>query len=218
MNNKIVELKKVKSLFKDGMTIMIGGFCNCGTPDRLIDLLVRLNVKDLTIISNDTGYPNKGVGKLIINNQVKKVIASHIGTNPETGKKFFNKELELELSPQGTLVERIRAGGSGLGGVLTQTGLGTLVERGKRKILIGGKEYLLELPLKADIALVKGSIVDEEGNIFYKGTTKNFNPYMAMAAKTVIVEAESLVKCNELEKEETATPGVVVSYIVKGAA
>ncbi|URZ06605.1 butyrate--acetoacetate CoA-transferase subunit A [Clostridium felsineum] len=218
MNNKIVEFKKIKSLFKDGMTIMIGGFCDCGTPDRLIDLLVSLNVKDLTIISNDTGYPNKGVGKLIVNNQVKKVIASHIGTNPETGKKFFNRELELELSPQGTLIERIRAGGSGLGGVLTQTGVGTLVEKGKKKVFIDGKEYLLELPLKADLALVKGSIVDEEGNIFYKGTTKNFNPYMAMAAKIVIVEAENLVKCSELEKEETTTPGVIVSYIVKGAA
>lgn len=218
MNNKIVKFESLKSFFRDGMTIMIGGFSDCGCPDKLIDLLVSLKVKDLTIISNDTGYVDRGVGKLIVNNQVKKVIASHIGNNPETGKKFFNKELEVELSPQGTLIERIRAGGSGLGGVLTQTGIGTLVEKGKRKISINGKEYLLETPLTADVALVKGSIVDETGNTFYKGTTKNFNPYMAMAAKVVIVEAENLVKCKELDNEEIITPGVLVNYIVKEVA
>lgn len=213
--NKVVKFEDLKSIFKDGMTIMIGGFLDCGTPDGLIDMLIDLNIKNLTIIGNDTGFPDKGIGKLIVNGQVKKVIASHIGTNPETGRKIIAGDMDVEISPQGTLVERIRAGGSGLGGVLTETGLGTVVEDGKRKLTINNKEYLLELPLRADVALVKGSIVDEFGNTCYKGTTKNFNPYIAMAARTVIVEAEKLVKCEQLETEYAMTPGVLVNYIVK---
>ncbi|MBW6410668.1 3-oxoacid CoA-transferase subunit A [Clostridium weizhouense] len=213
--NKLVKMEDLKSIFKDGMTIMIGGFLDCGTPETIIDMLVNLNIKDLTIIGNDTGYPDKGIGKLVVNGQVKKVIASHIGTNPETGRRMNTGEMEVELSPQGTLIERIRAAGSGLGGVLTPTGIGTIVENGKRKILIDDKEYLLELPLKADVSLVKGSIVDEFGNTCYKGTTKNFNPYIAMAADTVIMEAEKLVKCEELNKEDIMTSGVLVNYIVK---
>ena len=213
--NKLVKMEDLKSIFKDGMTIMIGGFLDCGTPETIIDMLVNLNIKDLTIIGNDTGYPDKGIGKLVVNGQVKKVIASHIGTNPETGRRMNTGEMEVELSPQGTLIERIRAAGSGLGGVLTPTGIGTIVENGKRKILIDDKEYLLELPLKADVSLVKGSIVDEFGNTCYKGTTKNFNPYIAMAADIVIMEAENLVKCEELNKEDIMTSGVLVNYIVK---
>ncbi|AIY80522.1 3-oxoacid CoA-transferase subunit A [Clostridium botulinum] len=215
--NKIVKLEDLKSIFKDGMTIMIGGFLDCGSPETIIDMLVNLNVKNLTIIGNDTGYPDKGIGKLVVNGQVKKVIASHIGTNPETGRRMNSGEMEVELSPQGTLIERIRAAGSGLGGVLTSTGIGTIVEKGKRKILIDGKEYLLELPLKADVSLVKGSIVDEFGNTCYKGTTKNFNPYIAMAADTVIMEAENLVEFEELNREDIMTPGVLVNYIIKEA-
>ncbi|AGK96682.1 3-oxoacid CoA-transferase subunit A [Clostridium pasteurianum] len=213
--NKVVKFEDLKSIFKDGMTIMIGGFLDCGTPDGLIDMLIDLNIKNLTIIGNDTGFPDKGIGKLVVNGQVKKVIASHIGTNPQTGRKIIAGDMDVELSPQGTLVERIRAGGSGLGGVLTETGLATVVEDGKQKLTINSKEYLLELPLRADVALVKGSIVDEFGNTCYKGTTKNFNPYIAMAAKTVIVEAEKLVKCEQLETEYAMTPGVLVNYIVK---
>ncbi|MBU3075388.1 3-oxoacid CoA-transferase subunit A [Clostridium estertheticum] len=215
--NKIFEIEELKSIFKDGMTIMIGGFLDCGTPDTIIDMLVDLNIKDLTIIANDTGFPDKGIGKLVVNGQVKKVIASHIGTNPETGRRMNTGEMEVELSPQGTLIERIRAAGSGLGGVLTPTGLGTIVENGKRIIKISNTNYLLELPLKADVSLVKGSIVDEFGNTFYKATTKNFNPYIAMAAKTVIMEAENLVKCEQLRTEDIMTPGVLVNYIVKEA-
>ncbi|MBN1068181.1 3-oxoacid CoA-transferase subunit A [Clostridium botulinum] len=215
--NKIVKLEDLKSIFKDGMTIMIGGFLDCGSPETIIDMLVNLNVKNLTIIGNDTGYPDKGIGKLVVNGQVKKVIASHIGTNPETGRRMNSGEMEVELSPQGTLIERIRAAGSGLGGVLTSTGIGTIVEKGKRKILIDDKEYLLELPLKADVSLVKGSIVDEFGNTCYKGTTKNFNPYIAMAADTVIMEAENLVEFEELNREDIMTPGVLVNYIIKEA-
>ncbi|MBU3186910.1 3-oxoacid CoA-transferase subunit A [Clostridium estertheticum] len=215
--NKIFEMEELKSIFKDGMTIMIGGFLDCGTPDTIIDMLVDLNIKDLTIIANDTGFPDKGIGKLVVNGQVKKVIASHIGTNPETGRRMNTGEMEVELSPQGTLIERIRAAGSGLGGVLTPTGLGTIVENGKRIITISNTNYLLELPLKADVSLVKGSIVDEFGNTYYKATTKNFNPYIAMAAKTVIMEAENLVKCEQLRTEDIMTPGVLVNYIVKEA-
>ncbi|QAA34229.1 3-oxoacid CoA-transferase subunit A [Clostridium manihotivorum] len=212
---KVTDLESLKNIFKDGMTVMIGGFLDCGTPDKIIDFLVDLNIKNITVICNDTAFPDKGIGKLIVNDQVSKVIASHIGTNPETGKKMTSGELQVELYPQGTLIEKIRAAGSGLGGVLTPTGIGTNVENGKQKVTIDGKEYLLELPLYADISLIKGSIVDEFGNTFYKATTKNFNPYMAMAAKTVIVEAENLVKPDELNKENIMTPGVLVDYIVK---
>ena len=216
--NKLVKSTDLKRIFKDDMTIMIGGFLDCGTPENIIDMLVDLNIKNLTIISNDTAFPNKGIGKLIVNGQVSKVIASHIGTNPETGKKMSSGELKVELSPQGTLIERIRAAGSGLGGVLTPTGLGTIVEEGKKKVTIDGKEYLLELPLSADVSLIKGSVVDEFGNTFYRAATKNFNPYMAMAAKTVIVEAENLVKCEDLKRDTIMTPGVLVDYIVKEVA
>ncbi|OOM75633.1 3-oxoacid CoA-transferase subunit A [Clostridium sp. BL-8] len=213
--SKITKLINLKNLFKDGMTIMVGGFLNCGTPENIIDFLVNLNIKNLTVICNDTAFPDKGIGKLIVNGQVSKVIASHIGTNPETGKKMTSGELEVELSPQGTLIERIRAGGSGLGGVLTPTGVDTIVEKGKQKVNVNGKKYLLELPLSADISLIKGSIVDEFGNTFYRAATKNFNPYMAMAGNTVIVEADKLVKADGLNKENIMTPGILVDYIVK---
>ncbi|CCJ33654.1 acetate CoA-transferase subunit alpha [Caloramator australicus] len=214
--NKVVDIEKIKPFFKDGMTLMIGGFLACGTPEKLIDMLLELNVKDLTIIANDTSFPDRGLGRLVVNGQVKKVIVSHIGTNPETGRLMNEGKLEVELCPQGTLIERIRAGGSGLGGVLTPTGVGTIVEEGKQKLTINGKEYLLELPLRADVALIKGSIVDEFGNTFYKGTTRNFNPIIAFAADTVIVEAEEIVKVGELRPEDAMTPGVLVDYIIKG--
>lgn len=214
--NKVVGLNDLKPLFKDGMTIMIGGFLANGTPEKLVDLLLDMNVKDLTIIANDTGFPDKGVGKLVVAGLVKKVIASHIGTNPETGRLMNEGKLEVELVPQGTLAERIRAYGAGLGGVLTPTGVGTILEEGKQKITINGKEYLLDLPLGADVALLRGSIVDEFGNVYYKGTTRNFNPLMAMAARTVIVEAEELVKVGEMKPEDVMTPGVLVDYIIKG--
>ena len=215
--NKIMKPEQIKELFKDGMTVMIGGFLACGTPEKLIDLLIEKNVKDLTIIANDTGFPDRGIGRLVVNGQVKKVIASHIGTNPETGRLMNEGKMEVELVPQGSLIEKVRAAGAGLGGVLTPTGVGTIVEEGKEKLTINGKEYLLELPLKADLALVLGTVVDEFGNTFYKGTTKNFNPYIAMAADTVIVEAEELVKIGELNPDHAMTPGVVVDYIMKGA-
>ena len=214
--NKVVTADKLKPLFKDGMTLMIGGFLGSGTPHKIIDILIELNTKDLTIIANDTSYVDKGLGRLVVNGQVKKVIASHIGTNSETGRLMNEGKMEVILVPQGTLIERIRCGGAGLGGVLTQTGIGTIVEEGKQKITVEGKEYLLELPLRADVAVIKGSIVDEFGNTFYKGTTKNFNPIIATAADIVIVETEELVKIGELDADHVMTPGVLIDYILKG--
>ncbi|MDB8805090.1 3-oxoacid CoA-transferase subunit A [Romboutsia sp. 1001216sp1] len=215
--SKVVSLEILKNLFKDDMTIMIGGFLGCGTGEILIDSLIESGAKNLTIIGNDTSFVDKGIGRLIVNNQVKKVIASHIGTNAETGRLMNEGKLEVELSPQGTLIERVRAGGFGLGGILTPTGVGTLVEENKEKITVNDKEYLLELPLRADIALVKGSLVDTFGNTVYKGTTKNFNPMIAMASDLVIVEAEEVVEAGSLDKEMIMTPGVVVDYIIKEA-
>ncbi|MDK2584255.1 3-oxoacid CoA-transferase subunit A [Romboutsia sedimentorum] len=213
--SKVVSLNKVKGLFKDDMTIMIGGFLGCGTGEALIDTLIESGAKNLTIIGNDTSFVDKGIGRLIVNNQVKKVIASHIGTNAETGRLMNEGKLEVELSPQGTLIERVRAGGFGLGGILTPTGVGTLVEENKEKITVEGVEYLLELPLRANIALIKGSVVDDFGNTIYKGTTKNFNPMIAMASDIVIVESQTLVEAGTLNKDMIMTPGVVVDYIVR---
>lgn len=212
--NKVVSLEQVRPLLKDGMSIMIGGFLGCGTPEKMIDLLIETNVKNLTIIANDTSFVDRGIGRLIVSGQVKKVVASHIGTNAETGRLMTEGKMEVELVPQGTLIERIRAAGAGLGGVLTPTGVGTMVEEGKQKLTIEGKEYLLELPIKADLALVYASTVDEIGNAVYYGTTRNFNPLIATAADTVIVEAERIVKASELNPNNIVTPGVLVDYIV----
>lgn len=193
MKNKLVSMEEAVSHVKDGMTVFIGGFLGVGTPEKIIDALIAKGVKDLTVIANDTGFPDKGIGRLVVNNQVKKVIASHIGTNPETGRKMQSGEMEVELAPQGTLAERVRAGGNGLGGILTPTGIGTIVEEGKEVLTVDGKKYILEKPLRADVALLNGSVVDELGNVIYAKTTKNFNPMMATAADTVIVFAEKLV-------------------------
>ncbi|QCX33309.1 acetate CoA-transferase subunit alpha [Caloramator sp. E03] len=214
--NKIRTVEEIMDYIKDGMTIMIGGFMGVGTPEEIIDAMVKKGVKDLTVISNDTAFPNKGVGKLIVNKQIKKVITSHIGLNPETGRQMNSGELIVELVPQGTLVERIRCGGAGLGGVLTKTGLGTLVEEGKRKIEINGEEYLLELPLRADVALIGASIADKQGNVFYNASTRNFNPVMATAADIVIAGAEKIVEIGELDPNHVMTPGIFVDYIVGG--
>lgn len=212
--NKFKSLDEVLDLIKDGQTIMVGGFLAVGTPEKLIDGIVKKGVKDLTIICNDTGYPDRGVGKLVLNGQVKKVIASHIGTNPETGRRMNTGEMEVELCPQGSLAERIRSGGAGLGGVLTPTGLGTVVAEGKPVIEVDGKPYLLEKPLKADIALVGGSVVDKKGNVWYNKATRNFNPLIATAADVVIVEAEKVVEVGEIEPENVMTPHIFVKYIV----
>ncbi len=216
--NKEVSIDKAIDLIEDGMTIMVGGFLGCGNPHRLIDKLVEKGTKNLTLICNDSSFPDFGVGKLIVNKQIKKLIASHIGTNPETGRQMNAGEMEVILVPQGTLAEQIRAGGAGLGGILTPTGVGTVVEEGKQKIEIDGVEYLLELPLKADVALIAGETVDRLGNIVYFGATRNFNELMATAAEIVIVEAEAVKKVGELDANDVVTPGIFVTHIVDGGA
>jgi len=211
--NKIKTIDEAISHIKDGMTIAVGGFMGTGTPEKLVDAVVAKNIKNLTLICNDTAFPDKGVGKWVANKIVSKVIASHIGTNPETGRQMNAGEMKVELMPQGTLAERIRAGGAGLGGILTHVGIGTIVEEGKQKLTIDGKEYLLELPLKADIALLRGSIVDKKGNVYYSKATRNFNPLIATAADIVIVEAEKIVEVGELDASDVMTPSVFVDII-----
>lgn len=214
--NKIVTIEEAISHIQDGATIMVGGFLGTGSPERLIDALVAKGVKDLTLICNDTAFPDKGVGKLIVTKQFKKVIVSHIGTNPETGRQMIAKELDVNLVPQGTLAEQIRSGGAGLGGFLTPTGVGTIVEEGKEKMIINGQEFLLELPLKADVAIIYGETVDKFGNIVYKGAKRNFNPMMATAAEITIVETDHVVEIGEINPNDVMTPGIFVNYIVNG--
>ena len=211
MKNKTVTAEQAVSGIKDGAVIMFGGFLGCGTPEVLIDALLEKGVKDITVICNDTATPTTGVGRLVAAKRVRKVIASHIGTNPETGAQMNSGETEVELIPQGTLAERIRCAGYGLGGVLTPTGLGTEAEKGKEVIVSDGKSYLLEKPLKADFAILGASLADKSGNLFFKGTTKNFQPLMATAADTVIVYAEKLVETGEPDTVDT--PGIFVDYI-----
>lgn len=213
--NKLITLEEAVSKVKDGMTVMVGGFLATGSPCNIIDLLAERGIKDLTIICNDTSYVDRGVGKLVVNKQVKKVIASHIGTNAETGRQMNAGEMEVELVPQGTLAERIRCGGAGLGGFLTITGLGTIVENGKDRLTVDGEQYLLEKPLKADIAIIFGSKVDKKGNVYYNMSTRNFNPLMATAADLVIAEAEELVEVGEINPNDVMTPGIFIDYIVK---
>ncbi|AMG01387.1 CoA transferase subunit A [Vibrio harveyi] len=211
---KAATTEQVESLLHDGMTIMIGGFMATGAPERLIDLLIKKDIKNITLISTDTGSPGRGSSRLIAEKRVKKLYASHIGTNPETGKQMNEGTLEVELVPQGTLAERIRSAGAGLGGVLTPTGLGTIVAENKRVIEVDGKQYLLEMPLKADLALIRGSKVDRRGNVFYSKTTQNFNPLMATAAEIVVVEPEQIVELGDIEPEAVHTPSLYVDYIL----
>jgi acetate CoA/acetoacetate CoA-transferase alpha subunit len=210
-------LEAAMALIPDGASILIGGFFGVGTPDRLVQGLVDAGRKDLWIITNDTSFPGTGVGKLIAARLVKRLTASHIGANPETQRQMIAGELEVELVPQGTLAERIRAGGYGLGGVLTRTGLGTLAEEGKTKIEIDGETWLLEKPLRADFALIRGKQADTLGNLTYELTAQNFNPVMAMAAETVIAEAEGIVSVGVIPPDSVRTPGVLVDYLLECA-
>lgn len=215
MSSKVTSLEHAMSLVKDGMTVMVGGFMVCGTPELFMDALAERGVKDLTIICNDGGLPGKGIGKLISNNQVKKLIASHVGLNPEVGQRMNNGTMAVELVPQGTLAERIRCGGAGIGGFLTPTGFGTVVQEGKQVIEVGGRPYLLELPLRADIALIGGHKADTMGNLVYRRSTRNFNPPMATAADTVIALVREVVEPGEIDPDFVHTPGIFIDYIVK---
>ena len=212
--NKLISIDEAVSKIKDGMTLMIGGFLANGTPNKIVDALAQSGVKDLTIICNDTAFPNRGIGKLVVNKQVKKLYTSHIGTNPATGEQYNKGELEIEFCPQGTLAERVRAAGNGLGGVLTTTGLGTIVAEGKQVINIDGKDYLLEKPLHADVALIRASRGDKSGNLVYRGTSQNFNPLMATAADLVIAEIADMKEVGEIAPEEVHTPAIFVDFIV----
>jgi len=214
--NKVIALQEAMAIVKDGMSIMVGGFLGVGTPVELIDGLVDKQVKDLTLICNDTAMTDLGVGKLVVNRQLKKALVSHIGTNSETGRQMIAGELTVELIPQGTLAERVRAGGAGIGGVLTPTGVGTIVEEGKQKITINDKEYLLELPLRADVALLYAYKADKAGNLVFRRSARNFNPVMAMAADVVIVEAQHIVEIGAIDPDEVMVPGCVVNWLVQG--
>lgn len=213
---KVTTLETVLTEIQNGMTLMVGGFLAVGTPEIFVEGLLNRGTKDLTIIANDTAFPDKGIGKLVVNRQLQKVIVSHIGTNPETGRQMNSGELEVELVPQGTLAERIRAGGAGLGGILTPTGLGTMVAEGKAVITVDGEEFLLEKALKADVALIKAHTADTAGNLIFHRAARNFNPLMAMAAKLVIVEAENIVEAGKIDPDQVMTPGIVVNWIVQG--
>ncbi|HEX2831314.1 MAG TPA: 3-oxoacid CoA-transferase subunit A [Burkholderiales bacterium] len=206
--------EKAVAMIPDGASLMVGGFMGVGTPNCLIDELVRQRKRDLTLICNDNAWPGVGVGKLVSAGLVRKTISSHIGLNPETQQKMIAGSIEVELVPQGTFVERIRAGGCGLGGVLTPTGVGTLVEEGKRKIEIGGREYLVEIALHADFALVHAMLADYQGNLRYVLTARNFNPVMAMAADRVIAETEHMVPVGLIPPDDVVTPAPLVDFVV----
>jgi acetate CoA/acetoacetate CoA-transferase alpha subunit len=210
-------LQEAVAMIPEGASLMIGGFMGVGSPERVIDEIVRQKKRDLTIIANDTAVPGRGVGKLISAKLVRKAVASHIGLNPETQRDMVAGELEVELVPQGTLIERVRAGGHGLGGVLTATGVGTPVEHDKKLIQIDGRTYLLELPLRADFALVHAFLADYLGNLSYALTARNFNPVIAMAAETVIADADNIVPVGVISPDHVMTPAPIVDYLVANA-
>jgi len=212
--SKIVEWDEVGSMFQDGNSILFGGFMGVGTPAGLVSVLIENGIKNLTLIGNDTAFEETGVGPLISNGQVDKVIVSHIGTNAVTGKKMIAGELEVDLVPQGTLIERIRCGGAGLGGVLTPTGVGTVVEEGKAKMVVNGQEYLVELALRADVAILKAKRADKAGNLVYERAARNFNPVIAFAADFVIAEVDEIVDVGDIDPDMVMTPGALVDKIV----
>lgn len=220
MKDKIRTAEEAIKNIKDGASIMIGGFMACGSPEVLIDALVKKDVRNLTIICNDAGVPGRGTGKLLSNGQIKKLIASHVGLNPEVAERMNTddpeRKLECQLIPQGTFAEKIRAGGGGLGGFLTPTGVGTIVAEGKQIINVNGRDYLLEEPLKADFAFIRGTVTDTFGNTTYNGTTRTFNPMMATAANEVIVGTCEIVELGEIDPNNIVTSGIFVDSIVGG--
>ena len=212
---KIISVKDAVAMIPNGASLMVGGFMGVGTPERLIDEIVRQGKRNLTVIANDTAMPGRGIGKLVTAGLLDMVVASHIGLNPETQQQMIAGKLMVELVPQGTLIERIRAGGFGLGGILTPTGVGTIVEKDKRKVDINGKDYLIETAIRADFALVQAFLADYTGNLTYALTARNFNPVIAMATDTVIVAAEHIVPVGVIAPDHVATPSPLVDYLVK---
>jgi acetate CoA/acetoacetate CoA-transferase alpha subunit len=211
---QIISVENAVSKIPDGASVMIGGFMGVGTPERLIDEMVKQGKRGLTVIANDSALPGKGIGKLVSAGSLARLVASHIGLNPETQKRMIASEIAVELVPQGTLIEQIRAGGFGLGGILTPTGVGTTVEEGKRKIEVKGQAYLLEEAIRADFALVQAFLADYSGNLTYALTARNFNPVIAMATDTVIVCAEHIVPVGVIAPDHVVTPSPIVDYLV----
>lgn len=216
--SKIISVEEAVAKVKDGACVMVGGFLAVGSPTNILKGLAESGVKDLTLICNDTAFVDKGVGPMVVNHQFKKAIVTHIGTNKETGRQMNEGELEVVLTPQGSFVEKIRCGGFGLGGVLTPTGIGTDVEKGKQRLTVNGKDYLLEEPLRGDVSLIKAKKADKFGNLVFHAVAENFNNVMAYASDCVIVEADEIVEVGELDHDEINVPGVVVDYIVDGGA
>jgi acetate CoA/acetoacetate CoA-transferase alpha subunit len=214
MKRKVITLADAVAMIPDGARLMIGGFMGVGSPMRLIDELLRQGKRDLTLIVNDTARPGVGVGKLIAAGLVRTLITSHIGTNPQTQQLMMDGRIGVTLVPQGTLAERIRAGGVGLGGVLTPTGVGTLVAEGKQTLAVDGQTYLLEPALKADFSLIRAKRADYYGNLEYALTARNFNPLMAMASAITIAEAEDVVPVGVIPPDAVVTPGVLVHHLV----
>jgi acetate CoA/acetoacetate CoA-transferase alpha subunit len=211
---KTISVEDAVALIPDGASLMIGGFMGVGTPERIIDELVRQGKRDLVVIANDNATPVNGIGKLVSAGLVARTVTSHIGLNPETQEKMIAKRMVVDLVPQGTLIERIRAGGFGLGGILTPTGVGTVIEADKRQIEIDGKRYLVEGALRADFALVHAFLADYLGNLSYALTARNFNPLIAMAAETVMVTAEHIVPIGVIAPDHVVTPAPLVDYLV----
>jgi acetate CoA/acetoacetate CoA-transferase alpha subunit len=212
-----ISVENAVGLIPEGASILIGGFMGVGTPERLIDQLVAEGRRNLTVIANDTAMPGKGIGKLVSAGLVSKAIVSHIGLNPETQQRMIAGSMAVDLVPQGTLIERIRAGGFGLGGVLTPTGVGTLVQEGKRSIEIDGSVYLVEPVLRADFALLHAFLADYMGNLSYALTARNFNPVIAMAADTVIATADHIVPVGVISPDHVVTPAAIVDYLIANA-
>ncbi|MFJ5623817.1 CoA transferase subunit A [Peribacillus loiseleuriae] len=213
---KVVNRASLTPLFKDGISILFGGFGGVGTPPGLVDLILETGIKNLTLIGTDAGFPDIGIGKVITKKQAKKLIVSHIGSNPNAGTYMNTGELEIEFSPQGTLIERIRAGGMGLGGILSDIGIeAEIVNRSKEKVRVAKKEYLIEPAITGDIAIVYAKKADYYGNLIFDKSARNSNPYVAMAGKITIVEALEIVPIGSLNPEEIITPGVFIDYIVQ---
>jgi acetate CoA/acetoacetate CoA-transferase alpha subunit len=211
---KTIVIGQAVEMIPHGASVMIGGFMGVGTPERVVDEMVRQGKRDLTVIANDTASPGVGIGKLVNAKALRKVIASHIGLNLETQRQMIAGELEVELVPQGTLIERIRAGGFGLGGVLTPTGVGTIVEENKQRLEVNGKKYLVETALRADFALVHAFLADYLGNLSYALTARNFNPVIAMAGDTVITDADHIVPVGVISPDHVVTPAPIVDYLI----
>ena len=216
MNKVLASAEEAVALIPDGATIMMGGFGLCGIPENLIAALRQRGTKDLTVISNNAGVDDFGIGVLLRARQVRKMISTYVGENKEFERQFLSGELEVELVPQGTFAERIRAGGAGIGGFFTPTGYGTLIAEGKETRTIGGTPYVLEQPLRADFAFVKASIGDRDGNLVYRRTARNFNPVMATAAEVTIAEVERLVEPGDIDPDHVVTPGIFVRHILQG--